>query len=549
MRVRSLAVALLLSLAVVAGYEGVRRNGFVYDDLHYLVENRAVHRGLSAAAIRWALTSFSQGNWHPLTWVSHLADVQLFGLDNPAAHHLVNLFFHAAATLALFAAITALTGAFWPGAAAAAIFALHPLHVEAVAWVAERKELLGALFGFLAIGAYAAFVRRRRLRWYVLLCLATAASLAAKPMFVTLPFVLLLLDWWPLGRVCPGPGAPGRIGAGLRLVAEKAPLMIMAAASAVVTIVAQTRVGAVSTLEALPLTLRLQNAPVAAALYLKKAVWPMDLAVFYPLREGGHPFGAVAGAVALLLLLSLGAWSARARAPYLLWGWFFFLLTLLPVIGIVQVGGQALADRYTYIPLTGPFIALTFSVGRWCDRVRPRAAVAAAALATVLALSLAGTRRQVELWRDGETLFLHAAQITERNWIAHAYLGKLYLDAGRLAEAQDQLERALAISRRFAIARNNLGIVLERQGRAVEAEAQYREVLNSAPEYAEAHNNLGLLLARRGAWQEAVLSYREALRLKPALTVANTNLAAALMALGRREEALRQFRIGMGQRP
>ncbi len=542
-----LLAAAAVAAVTWAAYAQVVGFDFVgFDDDDYVRANHAVLGGLSAEGLRWAWTSGEASNWHPLTWLSHMADVELFGLD-AGAHHRTNLVLHVLNALLLLGAVRAATGSLAAATGTAALFALHPLHVESVAWVAERKDVLSTGFGFGAVWAYAAWARRGGAPRYALVAFLLAASLCAKATFVTLPFALLLLDAWPLGRLRGGPapaaGAPacGARSAG-RLVLEKLPLLALSVAAAVVTFLVQDAGGATSTGLVLPLGARLENAVVAWALYLAKTVAPVGLAMFYPhpSLNGGPGWGgaAVAGAAALLLALTAGAWVQRRRRPWLLVGWLWYLGTLVPMLGVVQVGAQSMADRYTYVPLVGVFLALAWSLVE-LGRARPRLRPALAAVAVlVLGACAVRTRAQAATWRDGEALARHALAVTDGNWNAHTLLADVLRERGETEAAVEQYRRALEAGPETSVALNNLGLCRFEQGRVPEALELYRRALAIDPGYVQAHSNRGRALSASGRLEAAIAAYREALRLDPAFLDAHNNLGADLARAGRLDEAL-----------
>ena len=519
-RNRSLALLLLVTILSFVFLPVLGHDFVAFDDDIYVTGNRMVRGGLSLAAVGWSFTTLHAANWHPLTWLSHLLDVSLFGL-RPGGHHATSLLLHLAATLALFAALESLTGALWRSFLVAALFGVHPLHVESVAWIAERKDVLSACLGFAAVGAYAAYVRRPGRGRYALVTLFFALGLLAKPMLVTLPMLLLLLDHWPLGRWGTVPSR--------RLLLEKVPLLVLAAVSGVVTLIAQWHGGTVAGRELFPLAVRLQNAAVSAASYLVKAVFPARLALYYP-----HPGNLLPGwkvAASLLLLGALTAAAARVRKsrPHLLSGWLWFLVGLLPVIGLVQVGAQAMADRYTYIPLVGPFVALAWS----CPRPGVRGGRALIAAAAALLLVLGGfAAARVRFWRDTATLFERELAINPSSWWAYNNLGNLATQEGRHGAAETLYRRALAIRPDYAQAHQNLALALGAQGRLAEALPEYQEALRLDPGFTPARNNLGSALALLGDTAAAEREYRLAIRLAPDEVAARVNLAHLLLGRG-----------------
>lgn len=537
-------VCLLLVAAVLAAYAPVLDADFVnYDDQAYVTENRHVNTGLGSDNLAWALVAFEAGNWHPLTWLSHQADCQAFGL-RPRGHHATSLALHALASVLAFLALRRLTGASLPSALVAGLFALHPLNVESVAWVSERKNVLSTVFFFLTLWAYAAHARRPSRGRYLLVAAFLALGLLAKPMLVTLPCVLLLLDVWPLGRLRPGSaGAPARLR---NLALEKLPLLGLSLASSLLTVAAQRAGGAVTSLEAIPLSSRLGNAVVSYLGYLGKAFWPVRLAVFYP-----HPGAAlgstrvVLSALALLAITALAVGQLRRR-PWLLVGWLWYLGTLVPVIGLVQVGSQAMADRYAYVPLVGIFLALVFGLA---ELAGPRARGALAGLAVVCLLVLGTlTLRQARLWHDSRSLFEHALQVTTGNYVAETNLGLVYAKELRWPEAIASFRRALAIRPSHAEARANLGVALAKTGRVAEAIPQLERALKLDPGSALTHANLGLALRGRDP-ARALEHMRRAVELKPDFADARMNLGAALLEAGRDAEGRQMLEAAIAADP
>jgi tetratricopeptide (TPR) repeat protein len=562
-RQRKLLICLCLAVTTAAVYAPVRHFQFInYDDNEYVTGNAHVRGGLTAQDLRWAFVSSRAGNWHPLTWISHMADCQVFGL-NPGAHHLVNVLFHIANSVLLFLVLSRMTTAPWRSAFVAGLFALHPLHVESVAWVAERKDVLSAFFWMLTIGAYVRYVGRdavprvqgwpRRSAalpcsvWYIATLCLFALALMAKPMVVTLPFVLLILDYWPLGRTrwAQSEAKGNTVVPPSRLLKEKAPFFVLAAVLSAVTVWAQRSGGAISSLERLPVGERIANALVSYVRYLGKMFWPTDLAVFYPRQQ--WPWGAVVGAGAILagvtawtIWRAIGA-ATRRREPYFLAGWLWYLGTLVPVIGLVQVGLQSMADRYAYLPSIGVFIMVAWAAPRAAvERPAMKAAAAVAAVA-LLAACATVSWSQIHYWKNSETLFRHALKVTRNNYVAHNNLGYDLADRGKLAEAIIEYKAALQIRPDQAELRNNLGVAYARLGRIEEALAEYAEALRIDPNCVEAHNSLGLALAAQGKTAEAIEQYQAALRINPDLAEAHNNLATALAAEGKIEEAAAEY--------
>jgi protein O-mannosyl-transferase len=537
-------VPLLLVGAVLAAYASLLDADFVnYDDQAYVTENRHVSAGLRPEGVVWAFTAFEAGNWHPLTWLSHMADCQAFGLA-PRGHHATSLALHALASVLAFLALRRLTGAAGPSALVAGLFALHPLNVESVAWVSERKNVLSTVFWFAALWAYAGYARRPSRAGYAGVALLLALGLLAKPMVVTLPCVLLLLDVWPLRRVDLGsPDAPARLRA---LGLEKLPLLGLSLGSSLLTVAAQRAGGAVTSLEAIPLSARLTNALASYVAYLGKAFWPSKLAVFYP-----HPGAAltpvrVTLAALVLLAVSVLVASQARRRGYLLVGWLWYLGTLVPVIGLVQVGSQAMADRYAYVPLVGIFVMLAFG----------GAELAAGRGLPLLVLGCCGwlaglgflTARQARLWHDSRRLFQHALQVTRGNYVAETNLGLVYAKELRWQEAVASFRRALAIRPSHAEARANLGVALAKTGHVGEAIPQLERALRLDPSSALTHANLGLAL--RGHDEARALEHmRRAVELKPDFADARMNLGAALLDAGQTAEARQALEAAQALEP
>lgn len=561
---RDLLLAVLLATSVLVAYAGVHRHDFVnFDDPEYVVQNRHVTSGLTGANVAWALTAVHSANWHPLTWMSHMLDCSLYGLE-PGGHHVTNVLLHALATVLLFFALRALTGAPLRSAFVAALFALHPRNVESVAWISERKDVLSAVFWTGAMWAHAAYAHRATRARRLLVAAALALGLLAKPMVVTLPAALLLLDVWPLRRLrVAGVGddasATGGATAGVRppppavpmpapaLVREYAPLFALALAAAVVTFLAQRSSGAVATLAALPLGFRLQNAVVAYAGYLWSLLWPTGLAVFYPYRT--LPLAEVAAALAVLATLSTLAWRLRRTRPYLLVGWLWYLGTLLPVIGIVKAGDQAMADRFTYLPAIGIFLAATWAVADAAARdARARRALLPAAVLVVLACLLA-TRRQVSHWRDSVTLFEHALAVTSHNHLAHLNLAAALVERGDVAAGLEQARAAQALRPDDVKTLATLGTALARSGHGDEAESAYRRALRDDPDSVLAWLGIAVLHAERAQWADAERAYGEVLRREPEHAKAHAGLGFVLSAQGRHGEAIAHDRAAIAADP
>ena len=636
---RPFAVCVLLSIATLIVYLPVATLDFVnYDDADYVTANLHVQGGLTSANVTWAFRTGHASNWHPLTWLSHMLDLQLFG-RNPGPQHLVNLAFHIANTVMLFLVMRRLTRSHWGSAMLAALFALHPLHVESVAWISERKDVLSTFFLLLTITAYARYAqtqvaaqersggklsspsppleerrplhtqvqRERELSnkslspnplsgmtksakaqatpeakghgskskvqrsrpeipsskaemqspppsryhalsspFYIAALALFACGLMSKPMLVTLPFMLLLLDWWPLRRAPEfGFGQANLKGWGL-LLFEKAPFFLLTAVSSVITFRVQEAGGAVSA--SLTLGQRLTNAVVSYVRYLGKTLWPKDLAVLYP-HPGNWPVWQVVGSLIIVLAITFAIVFLARKRPYLGMGWFWFLGGLVPVIGIVQVGIQSMADRYTYVPLIGIFLMLVWGV---CELVGPQPSRAKALIpigALVLLICAGFTHRQVLYWRDSETLFAHAVEVSPDNYLAYNNLGYYFFNHGRTAEALENYQKSLRINPNYEDALNNVGHALATAGRPQEAIPYYEAALRVRPNHVEVHNNLGNALSDLGRLDQAIQHYRIALWQNPEHADAHNNLGVGLAMQGKVDEAIPHFFSAIKYKP
>ncbi|HSQ31264.1 MAG TPA: tetratricopeptide repeat protein [Gemmatimonadaceae bacterium] len=528
----------------IAAYASVWRSGFVrFDDPDYVTKNPDVLAGLSWRGVTWAFTTGHAANWHPATWLSHMADVQLFGL-NPAPHHIANLLLHICNTVLLFLVLNRMTGAVWRSTFVAALFGLHPLHVESVAWIAERKDVLSTFFWMLTLVAYAGFVRQPKLRRHLLVVLFFALGLFSKPMVVTLPFVLLLLDFWPLERIRLSPAAnspaehDGRASV-MRLVREKLPLITLSAVVSVITVIVQRRGGAVGSATAYPLGLRVENAVMNYVAYLGKTFWPARLGAFYPYRESPS-LAMVLAAAALLVAVTVATIRAARTRPYLLVGWLWYLGTLTPVIGIVQAGLQSMADRYTYIPLIGLFIMIAWGVADLA-RVWSIQRIAIPIVATALLACTVRTREQAATWRDSLSLWQNAVDVTSNNAYAQYNLAVVLVEAGRVDDGIARFRQALRIDPSYPDVHIDLGNALNQRGAVDEALAQFDTVVRLRPEYAEARVAYGNLLRGRGRNAEATAQYKEAVRLQPTLASAHNELGNALSSDGRFADARAEY--------
>jgi Flp pilus assembly protein TadD len=561
-RHRIVLICLVLTIAILAVFWQVQDHGFVnFDDGRYICENSDVRKGLTWDGVLWAFTTTHANFWHPLTWLSHMLDCELYGL-NPAGHHLTNLILHIANTLLLFLVFHRMTDAVWKSAFVAALFALHPLHVESVAWASERKDVLSTLFWMLTMGAYVLYVEGPDFKRYLLVLLCFVLGLMAKPMLVTLPFVLLLLDCWPLGRWpfkpladagaqpvkdCKHANHPGKRA--FHLLAEKVPLLVFAAAASIAAFLAQQHGGAIKSFESFPMEARVANALLSYVGYLAKTVWPKNLAVFYPhLGSTVMVWQAVLAGLLLLALSVLTIRLAKGRL-YLPVGWLWYLGTLVPVIGLVQVGDHAMADRYTYVPLIGLFIVMAWGLPDLLERWSHRRVILATLTAGLIVILMICSYVQVRHWKDSITLFKHTLCAAPNNPQAHTNLGVALASQGKIDKAIWHYSQALGIEPKCLEARINLGGALAGQGKFDEAIAQYEEALRIKPDFADGHYNLGNVLARHGRLVEAIAHYSEALRIKPDDAEAHNNMGIALAAQDRTAQAVAHFRQALQIEP
>jgi tetratricopeptide (TPR) repeat protein len=534
------------------------RHEFVsFDDNLYVCENPAVTHGLNLKGVGWAFTHTVVANWHPLTMMTHMLDCRLYGL-NAGGHHLTNVLLHTASVILLFLVLRRMTGALWRSALVAAVFAIHPLRVESVAWVAERKDVLSGLFFMLTLWAYVRYVGKSKAHspkskvFYGLVLLFFVLGLMSKPMVVTLPFVLLLLDYWPLNRFTPPP-VPAVTGKGdslknhflpWRLILEKIPLLALSGAACVATMMIQKDI-----IAPVPLALRIGNAAVSYVVYLRQMFCPAGLAVLYPYPQNSLPGWKIALAVVLLAAISAGVFLRRQRQPYLLMGWLWYLGMLIPVIGLVQVGGQAHADRYTYLPQIGLYLALIWAVGSLGAGWRHRRVVLGGLSTVILVALIFCARTQTSYWRNSEVLWTHTLACTSDNYIAHYNLGDALVKMGRRDEAIAQYQKTLQITPNYAEAHDNLGSVLLQKGRVDEAIAHYQTALRITPENATAHNNLGNALRQKGRVDEAIAQCQVALQINPDYADAHDNLGNALFQKRRVAEAITHYQKALQINP
>ncbi len=543
---RAFIVALLLFAATLAVWDPATGNQFVgFDDEPYVTLNYRVQQGLSWDNVRWAFTTFDVANWHPVTWLSYLLDGGLFH-QNPVGYHFENLLWHAMNVVLLFTLLWLATGFLGRSAAVAALFAFHPLNVETVAWVGERKSLLCTFFFFLALLAYGWYVRRPSWRRYLPVAIAFALGLMAKPMIVTFPAVLLLLDWWPLRRASTWREYVSRFP---RLFAEKLPFVLMTIASVAVTMMAQRASSAIST--TLPFSARFKNAWLSYGLYLKQTVWPAGLAVFYPHPGPALTWARPALSLAALLLISFLVWRSRAR-PAAVVGWLWYLGVMFPTIGFVQAGSQAMADRYAYLPLIGIFVALVWMAADALQDVPGGSYVGAAlALAVLVPLALA-TRRQLTYWHDEISLFRHAIDVTRDNYMAEDNLGSALFAAGEKQEGMQHVVRALQIQPQLSTPHYNYGRMLLDQGRYAESIQEFRRSLALNADLIEAprcYNNMGVAYMRLGDAAQARENYRQAIRLDPRESNSWLGLGLLEYQAGNLDQAIADFQRSLQIEP
>ncbi len=533
----NLAICLFLTVATLSTFWQGRNHEFVvYDDLLYVVENSHVQAGLTWKGITWAFTTNHASNWHPLTWLSHMLDCHIYGL-NPGGHHFTNILLHVLNGLMVFLVLRQMSRGLWQSAFVAALFALHPLHVESVAWVSERKDVLSTFFWMLTMWSYVRYVQRPSPARYVLVLSAFAFGLMSKPMLVTLPFVLLLIDYWPLGRFQMGlsndadvrkkdkPDTLSREKSPfLHLVWEKTPLFVLAILSSIITIVAQNQGGAVKSLEVFPLMTRVANALVSYLGYIGKMIWPHGLAVLYPHPGNSLSLWQPVGAGLFLLGISFGAIRVARTCPYIPVGLLWYVGTLVPVIGLVQIGNQSMADRYTYVPLIGLFIIIAWGAADLLSRWHYQTILVAVCIGVLLPALMICSRIQVRHWRDSTSLLEHALEVTTDNYIAHNNLGAVLAAKGKFQEAISHYSQAIRVKPGYADAHNNLGNALAAEGKLQEAISHYSRAIRANPNHAKAHYNVGLALAKQGKLDTAIGHFSEAIRIKPNLAEASNIL-------------------------
>jgi len=542
----SFLISLFLVLTIIAVYGQVKNFEFInFDDPIYVTENRYVQQGLTVETLLWSFTDATRKTnyWAPLTWLSILLDYELYGM-NPGAFHLTNVFFHILNTLLLFVLLRSTTGAVWRSAFVAALFALHPLHVESVAWVTERKDVLSTFFWFLTLLSYGSYVRRPGVWRYFQTLFLFILGMMAKPMLVTLPFVLILLDYWPIGRFDMAAGFHVWKKRFLCLAWEKAPFFIVIAIVSVATFLTQQEAGAVKSLASIPLDTRVTNMLVAYVSYIGKMFWPTQLSYLYP-HPGDLAMWKWAGAFWVLGAVMYAAFRIVKARPYIAMGWLWYLGTLFPVSGLVVIGPHAMADRYTYIPLIGLFIIISWGgaeIASLRSYGKKTAAVLSAAILLILSIA---SWRQASHWRNSITLFKHAIAVTENNLAAHINLGAALVSEGRMEDAAEYNLRALQINPNHAEAHHNLGFIRQQQGHTAEAFRHFKKALEINPEYVNSYTNLGNLMVSSGKSTEALNYYKEAIRINPKYAKAHYNMGTVLLSMGKQNEAIYHFRAAL----
>ncbi len=537
-----------LVIAILILYWPVKDHEFInFDDYDYVVNNTYVNKGLSLQNLYWAFSATHSSNWHTLTWISHMMDAEFFGM-NPGMHHVTNVIFHIFNTLLLFFLFEKMTNSVWRSGILAALFALHPLHIESVAWISERKDVLSTFFWLLTMWAYIKYVRNPKPGTYLPVILFFICGLMSKPMTVTLPFVLLLLDYWPLCRISFSEKGNGSAYSNLRfLILEKIPLLSFSVLSGIITLIAQKKGGAIGNLEVFSAGVRISNAAVSYVTYLIKTILPFHLSVFYP-----HPrtvsFWQTAGALLVLALISFFVFRHFKTRPWLTVGWLWYLGTLVPVIGLIQVGNQSMADRYTYVPLIGIFIMGVWGISEAVPSGQGKKCLTVSAI-LVLCFFWEISQKQVRYWKNDFSLFGHALAVTENNFIAHNNLGNLYIKEGDRKNAIMHFQQSIAIQPGNVMAHHNLGNVYMEQNQLSDAVHHFSQVILLDPNYADAYYMLGMAKMRMGNMDEAVHHFYDALRLSPEDADVHNDLAIVMVKQGRIKEAVRHFQKAAELKP
>ena len=528
----------LVAITWLVFSQTIRYDFVNYDDNEYVYASPAITSGLTPQGIIYAFGGGHARNWHPLTTLSHMLDCQLWGV-HAGGHHFTNIVLHTIAVVLLFLVLKQMTGAIWQSAFVAALFAIHPLRVESVAWISERKDLLSAVFFMLTLGAYARYARSPSIGRYLTMSILFALGLMSKPMLVTVPLVLLLVDYWPLKRFAGGLSSK-------RLILEKVPLFTLSAAAGVATLLLQR--SSVAAVEKLPLVWRIGNGLVSYAIYVKQMIWPMGLAVFYPHPGDQLPVWKIGLAILLLSMVSAGAIALRRKRPYLVTGWFWYLIMLLPVIGLIQVGSQAHADRYTYLPQIGLYLLVAWAITDALVSQLQRRILAAAACVAIVALAWRA-HVQASYWRNGEALWRHALAVTSGNFMAHDGLGDYLANRGRLDEAIDQFQKALDIAPSYPEIKTNLILALTKKGRTDEAITHLQALLKEHPNDAQTHYSLGNALRKKGDLRGAVAAYEKALSIQGHYPAAHYGLGFTLDQNGQIDQAIAHYREAIQEQP
>jgi Flp pilus assembly protein TadD len=551
---REFFICLILIVVTLAAFWQVRNHEFVHlDDYEHITENRHLHGGLSIEGVGWSFSFTDVAYWHPMTWLSLMLDYELYGLS-PSGYHLSNLLLHILSVLFLFLALRRMTGSIWQSGFVASLFALHPLNVESVAWAVERKNVLSSLFLMLTLWFYARYVERSTLGRYLLVLLVFALGLMSKPTLVTVPLILLLLDYWPLNRLQPVPTGGhfdqpsthsmlfgGRTSQAFRLILEKVPFFVLATISIFLTVLSSQHLEALVATTSVPLSLRIGNGLISYVSYIGKMIWPSNLAVFYPPPET-IPWWQVAAAILFLMILFFLVLRTLKTRPYLAVGWLWYVVTLVPSLGLVQAGlWPAMADRFAYIPLIGLFLMVAWGVPELLAKYRYRKTVFAICTTVLLASFTMVTILQVRYWRDSFTLFQQAVKVTTNNYVAHDSLGNALAQKGMLEQAIAHYQEALKINPNLVNTHNNLGVALLKRGEINRAIAHYYQALRLKSDSAETHNNLGVALFNLGQLDKAISHYRTAIKLDPNFSKAHNNLGNALARKGKLDEAISQY--------
>ena len=552
------AICIFLILTTLIVYSQIKDHKFLnYDDNEYVTENLNVKAEFTRESVIWAFTTSHNANWFPITWLSHMLDYQLYD-SNPKGHHLTNLFFHIASTLILFIVLLRMTGAIWQSGFVATLFALHPFNVESVAWVAERKNVLSTFFWLLTMWAYIHYVDKPNVKRYGLIALFFTLGLLSKPMLITLPFVLLMMDYWPLNRLAFGKDkVHNEITGGCRdtkfniwfLVREKIPLFLLAAGSGIATFVDQKSGGALQAMEIYSLSARLTNAMVSYMEYLIKTMWPEGLAVFY--SHPGNTLATWKGLLCGIVLVAISAVSVRfiRRSPYFAFGWFWYLGTLVPVIQIVQTGGHRMADRYAYVPLIGIFITIAWGLPELMAKWRHREKILIILAGIFIPTLMAVTWNQVSHWKNSITIFKHAINVTDKVYpdfaLPHNNMGLALHDEQRTGEAISHYKIAIKLNPDYAPAHYNLGIALSFERKTEEAISHYKSAIKFKPDFVDAHINLGNSLLAGSKTDEAISHYKMAIKLKSSSVDAHYNLGNALLNIGKTGEAISHYKMSI----